>query len=97
MIAQLLVYLLHLAHLVFPHDSSGAGPLATVDVLERRMSASRSVGGLLAKHIAECVGNKFRKREGASCRRRRGRGSEVRSGSSSSTDTGDAFWFVPAP
>ena len=54
-IAQLLVHLLHLAHLVFPHDSSVAGPLATVDVLERRMSASRSVGGLLAEHIAECV------------------------------------------
>ena len=77
------------------HSSWSTCPLARVDVLEQRMSAHRSLGGLLAVNIAKCAENKCRKREGASCRRRRGRGSEVRSGSSSSTDEGVAFGLFP--
>ena len=67
----------------FPHDSSVASLLAKVEFLELRICARRSLGGLLADNFEKCAGNKFRKREGAfSCRRRRGRGSKVRSGSS---------------
>ena len=61
------------------------------------MSARRSLSwSPLVDNIAKRAGNEFRERKGASCRRERGRDSEVRSDSSSGTDKGNVVGSVPS-
>ena len=57
----------------FLHVSSVAGPLAAVAGFKTTHVCSRAHGGLLAVCTAERAGNKFREREGVSCRRILGR------------------------
>ena len=62
--------------------------------LKERLSARRSLGGLMADKAVKRAGNRYRKREDHSRRKRR-RGSDASSNTSSDADRGE-FGFVPS-
>ena len=62
-----------------PNDPCVAGLLEKVAELKQRMSARRSLGGILADQAAKRAGSKHRGRVGDSRRRKRRRGSDVSS------------------
>ena len=78
------------------NDPGVAGLLEKVAVLKQRMSARRSLGGLLADKASKRAGRKHHKRDRGSRRPKRKRSSDARSGTSSLSDKGNAFDLVSA-
>ena len=69
-----------------PVDPNLAGLLEKLAGSKERVSARRSLGGLLADKAAKRAGSRYRKREAHYRRRKRKRGSDPSSNTSSDTD-----------